>query len=66
MFSEIIQCIFGTMDAIFEAFLSLLPFYKQLNELNDQMIAYVLGIPSIVIGVVGVVLKLFVPIFKHR
>lgn len=46
--------IFGhTFLAVFEALLSLFPIYEELNGPQDQIIAAAVGVPVIVVSLVG-------------
>lgn len=50
---QIIEVIGSTVWAVLKAFLSLLPFYNELNGLQDQIIAAAIGVPVVVVSVGG-------------
>lgn len=58
--------IFGrTFLAFGEALLSLFPVYQELSGLQDQIIAAAIGVPVIVITLIGVGIKIGKFVIKH-
>ncbi len=51
MLIEMIKCVFTGMYIGFKAFLSVLPFYEQLNSIKEQLIAGALGISPIIVSI---------------
>ena len=47
---EIIQILGSTIWAVLKAFLSLLPAFNQINGLQDQIIATLIGVPVFVVS----------------
>ena len=59
MLGEILECIFGGMKVGFKAFFSALPIYNQLSSIPQDIICMALGIPSALITVIVVVIKIY-------
>lgn len=65
---EIFEVIGLTIWAFIKAVFSLFPIFNQISDLKDQMIAYIFGVPVIVISLIGaipLILKIIKGIFSN-
>ena len=56
---QILEALWAGIKVGFHAFFSVLPFYNQLSDFKTQMIALALGVPTALITIVGIAIKIF-------
>ena len=56
---QILEALWAGIKVGFHAFFSVLPFYNQLSDFKTQMIALALGVPTVLITIVGIAIKIF-------
>ena len=64
-FWQAIQIIGSTILAMLKALLSLLPVFDEINSIPDQLLAAALGIPVIVISVIGTIITIGKIVWRH-
>lgn len=64
-FWQAIQIIGSTIWAMIKALFSLLPVFDEINSLPDHIIAAALGIPVIVISVIGTIITIGKIVWRH-
>ena len=64
-FWQAIEIIGRTILAFVEALFSLFPVYQQLSDLKTQIIAAAIGVPVILVTIVGILIKVFKFGSKH-
>lgn len=64
-FWQAIQIIGSTILAMLKALLSLLPVFDEINSIPDQLMAAALGIPVIVISVIGTIITIGKIVWRH-
>ena len=57
MIGQILECLIAGIGIGIRTFLSVLPFYKQLSGLNEQPIAWYLGVPVAIISFICIAIK---------
>lgn len=56
---QILEALWAGIKVGFHAFFSVLPIYNQLSDFKTQMIALALGVPTVLITIVGIAIKIF-------
>ncbi|MBR0439680.1 MAG: hypothetical protein IJK27_02870 [Bacilli bacterium] len=56
---QILEALWTGIKVGFHAFFSVLPIYNQLSDFKTQMIALALGVPTILIAIGGIAIKVF-------
>ena len=56
---QILEALWAGIKIGFHAFFSVLTIYNQLSDFKTQMIALALGVPTILIAIVGIAIKVF-------
>ena len=51
MIKEALTCLFGGFFAVIEGFNNAMPLYFGLSDLNEHIVAYILGIPASLISI---------------
>ena len=64
-FWQAIQIIGSTILAMLKALLSLLPVFDEINSIPDQLMAAALGIPVIVLSVIGTIITIGKIVWRH-
>ncbi len=64
-FWQAIQIICSTIWAMLKALLSLIPVFDEINSIPDQIMAAALGIPVIVISVIGTIITIGKIAWRH-
>ena len=64
-FWQAIEIIGRTIWAFVEALFSLFPVYQQLSDLKTQIIAAAIGVPVIVVTLIGIGIKVGKFVIKH-
>lgn len=59
MIGQIFECIFAGFKVGFQAFFSALPIYNQLSGLRQDIICAALGIPTALVTVIIVAIKIY-------
>lgn len=62
---QAIQIIGSTIWLMLKALLSLLPVFDEINSIPDQLMAAALGIPVIVISVIGTIITIGKIVWRH-
>ncbi len=63
-FLQFIEIIGRTFLAVFEAIFSLLPIFRELGNLKDQLLATAIGVPVVFISTVGIIFA-FIKLIRH-
>lgn len=64
-FWQAIQIIGSTIWAMLKVLFSLLPVFDEINSIPDQLMAAALGIPVIVISVIGTIITIGKIVWRH-
>lgn len=65
MFVQIIEALWAGVKVGFHAIFSIFPLYEQLSGIKTEIIAAALGIPVIVLTIIGILIKVVKVVVKH-
>lgn len=56
---EALELIVNIFVIIFKSLFGLIPIYKEFSGLQDQIFAYILGVPAFIISIIGLIRFLY-------